>query len=269
MEKADFAANDFFGNPDEMGMNVADNTGSVDSEGGAKKTRVTSEDQKKFEEAVKKDSTLLSRLHTLSNSVKCVNTLSSNKIKCLIQDPATTKEDRKVIPVPGFCGYRFQNIGTEPIQYMTEEFTKDANGIYVGTKVQKTAAPGEMFDLSRKYTTIFACAPEFSFTFANGKIVSGGAKKAATSIDERLERPHFTFTADENGVTPRVHDDNIKVMIEDANGNVLPEFEATFGFLYNPTVKGEGSGRQGGAKVSTQELAANSIRMMIEENGLV
>jgi len=53
-----------------------------------------------------------------------------------------------IVDVPKLVGYTFQNVGQESITYVTEEYTQNAEGIFVGTQVQKTAKPGEVFQLS-------------------------------------------------------------------------------------------------------------------------
>lgn len=221
----------------------------------------------KFKQAVDADPNMMTVLHSKSGDLMVIKTLSSKTIDNLIKDKTVTTE-RKLIRVDGLCGYRLKNIGQEPITYKTEVYTKDANGIYVGEVVEKTAAPGEEFDLARKYMTLLTCQPEYSFTLANGTMKAGGGTDKCSTVDEKLEKPHFQFAADENGVVVSVHDDSVKVPVEDTDGNILPEFEATFGYLHNPTANVTGGKKSGGSKnkISTQELTANYFRMLVEGN---
>lgn len=242
----------------------------VETEAKAKKSSNKKELMAKFQQAVQADPTMMEKLHSKSGDLMVTKTLSSKTIDNLIKDKTVTDE-RKLVRVDGLCGYRLKNIGQEPITYMTEVYTKDANGIYTGEVVEKTAAPGEEFDLARKYMTLLTCKPEYSFTLANGIMKGGTSTEKCRTNDERLEKPHFAFSADENGVVVSVHDDSVKVPVEDANGNILPEFEATFGYLCNPVVNAGGGRKSGSNKrsVSTQELTANYFRMLVEgENGM-
>lgn len=231
-----------------------------------------------FQKALADDPSLREVLKSGSENLAVVNILGSETIDNLIQDKEnptkisekTGKEVHNVIRVPGICGYRLKNLGSTPIVYKTAQYEKGADGIYVGTEVEKTAAPGETFDLARKYFTILTSRPEYSFNLANGKVITGSDIDKCVTLDEKLERPHFTFFASENGETTSVHDDSVKIMVEDkATGAVLPEFESTFGFLYNPSTKTKGGKRTSGAKYSAQEIAANYFQsLMASANGM-
>lgn len=206
------------------------------------------------------------RLHRLSDSIKVVNTLGFGKSGNIILDKgASTSTKRALKPTSVICGYRIQNIGTEAIAYDTEEFTQDETGKYVGTKVQKTLQPGETCDLNRTYMTMFCSIPEISFTLANGKIVASSKKKAKDFFEE-LASYYFSFAKGEDGSTIAVNDDEVKIKIDDENGKVKPEFEATFGYLNNPKETKGGSSKSG--KYSVQDLTANYIQQMLKNQGI-
>ena len=149
-------------------------------------------------------------------------------------------------------------IGSEPISYTTEEFTKGADGIFVGNVVEKTIAPGQTVNISRKYLAVLTSQPEFSFTLSNGKIVS--PKRNFSNINDHLSAHYFKFDDD-----TKVNDDSVKVSI-DADGVVKPEFQDVFGYLNNPR-QGRAK-RQPGQKFTTQDLAANFVQKLIKEQGI-
>ena len=233
--------------------------------------------EREFQKTVAENPEIMAALGAKSNTIAVVNTLASETIPNLVQSKSQPmkfsekagKEVRNLVPVSGLCGYRIKNLGEEPITYRTCEYAKDENGIYVGTEVEKTAAPGEMFDLNRKYFTIFVSQPQYSFTLANGKVIISKDIDKCMTLDEKLEKPHFQFSTGEDGVTVGVHDDEVKVPVEDASGNVLPEFEKTFGYLYNPTTKTGGRSSSAKHTVSAQELAANYFQSLLQNaNGM-
>jgi hypothetical protein len=265
--------NAFFNTPaDEMGAAVA---GEVVKP--AKATNSNNELKEKmqseFNKAVTEDPSLMSVMKSESKNLCVLNSLGSSKLSNFVQDKAQPtklndkgQEVRNLVQTSGICGYRLQNIGDKPITYMTMEYQKDENGIYVGTEVEKTAAPGEQFDLARKYFTMLTSRPEYSFLLANGRVVTGKSIAKCTTLDEKLERPHFDFYQEEGKPSVSVHDDGIKIPVDDADG-VKPEFQLLFGYLDNPTTA-KSSSRSGGRKtVSAQELAANYFQSLI--NGKV
>lgn len=227
----------------------------------------------KFKQAISSDQTLVGKLKSKSNNIAVVNVLSSTKIQNLIDDKANPKIDengnkkRNLVPVPGICGYAVKNIGNEPIEYKTEEYTAGEDGVYVGTPVTRTCAPGEVMLLQRKYFTLLTCLPEYSFTLANGTVVGANSvSNKAVTLDEKLEIPHFKFSVKEDGTTISVHDDSVKVPVEGPDGKVTDQYKLYFGYLDNPTVaKTRKTG--GSTKYSTQEIAANYFRMLVEEAG--
>ena len=107
--------------------------------------------------------------------------------------------------------------------------------------------------------------PEISFTLANGKIVSS-SKKNAKSLKEELAAYYFAFNKAEDGTTPQVNDDEVKLSVDDADGKVKPEYVESFGYLNNP--KEGRAARTKGAKYTTQDLAANYIHKLLEEQGI-
>src|SRR5690606_14306068 len=153
-----------------------------------------------------------------------------------------------LITTSQIVGYRLQNIGNTPIKYLTEEFVKNEEGTYVGTRVEKVAKRGETFDLSRKYMTIFCSQPEISFQLSNGKIVRGSGNGSDGDIDRELEAYYLTF----NDKSIKVNSDDVKINIakkikqgDQTKWVVKPEFEATFGYLNNAKAPGR-KGRQPG-----------------------
>jgi hypothetical protein len=206
----------------------------------------------------------MERLHTLSNSIECVNTLGYGKNGNIVLDKNSA--ERKLKPTSTTVGYVFKNIGNTAIQYKTELFHDDGTGKFVGEVVEKTWNPGETIMLSRKYTTIMCAIPEISFTLANGKIVASSKKISKTGgIDEELSAYYFAFNKDENGNALQVNDDEVKLAIDTADGIIKDEYIETFGFLKNP--KSVKLPRQnGGSSFTTQDLAANYFNRLCNMN---
>jgi hypothetical protein len=219
-----------------------------------------------LKETVQSTPDFAQKLRRLSNSIKVVNTLGYGKGGNIVVDKNASSSDKRALkPTSAICGYKIQNIGDEAIEYTTEEFAQDETGKYVGSIVKKTLAPGAFADLTRQYMTMFCAQPEISFTLANGKIVSS-SKKNAKSLKEELAAYYFSFNKAEDGTTPQVNDDEVKLSVDDENGKVKPEYVATFGYLNNP--KESRAARAKGSKFTTQDLAANYIHKMLEEQGM-
>jgi hypothetical protein len=219
-----------------------------------------------LKETVQSTPDFAQKLRRLSNSIKVVNTLGYGKGGNIVVDKNASSSDKRALkPTSAICGYKIQNIGDEAIEYTTEEFAQDETGKYVGSIVKKTLAPGAFADLTRQYMTMFCAQPEISFTLANGKIVSS-SKKNAKSLKEELAAYYFSFNKAEDGTTPQVNDDEVKLSVDDENGKVKPEYVATFGYLNNP--KESRAARAKGSKFTNQDLAANYIQKMLEEQGM-
>lgn len=218
-----------------------------------------------LKETVQTSPDFATKLRRLSNSIKVVNTLGYGKGGNIVVDKKASGDARVLKPTSAICGYKLENIGTEVIEYTTEVFTQDETGKFVGQVVKKQWAPGETINLTRQYTTMLCSMPEISFTLANGKIVSS-SKKNAKSLKEELAAYYFTFNKNEDGTTPQVNDDEVKLSISDADGNVKPEYIETFGYLNNP--KENKAGRSKSTKYTTQDLAANYIHKLLEEQGI-
>lgn len=201
------------------------------------------------------------KLRRLSSSIRVVNTLGAGKGGNIVVDKSAG-EGRPLKPTSQIVGYKIQNVGTESIEYTTEEYTKDETGKWVGNVVQRTLAPNETIDLTRQYMTMFCAQPEISFTLANGKIVNS-SKKNAKSMKEELAAYYFSFNKDENGNSLQVNDDEVKLAVDDENGVVKPEYEKVFGYINNP--KEGRAARAKGTKFTTQDLAANYINKMLQE----
>jgi hypothetical protein len=218
-----------------------------------------------LKETVQTQPDFAKKLRRLSNSIKVVNTLGHGKDGNIVVDKSVAGEGRALKATSAICGYIIENIGSEAIEYTTEEYTQDETGKYVGTVVKKTLAPGDKVALTRQYMTMFCAQPEISFTLANGKIVSS-SKKNAKSIKEELSAYYFSFNKDDNGNAIQVNDDEVKLSVDDADGKVKPEYVTTFGYLNNP--KEGRAARAKGAKFTTQDLAANYIHKMLQEQGV-
>lgn len=218
-----------------------------------------------FKETVQTTPDFSTKLRKLSNSIKVVNTLGYGKGGNIVVDKKASVDARVLKQTSAICGYKLENIGNEAIEYTTEVFSQDETGKFVGQVVKKQWAPGEVINLTRQYTTMLCSIPEISFTLANGKIVSS-SKKNAKSLKEELASYYFTFNKAEDGTTPQVNDDEVKLSVDDADGKVKPEYVEAFGFLNNP--KEGRAARTKGAKYTTQDLAANYIYKLIEEQGI-
>lgn len=218
-----------------------------------------------LKETVQTSPDFASKLRRLSNSIKVVNTLGYGKGGNIVVDKKASGDARVLKPTSAICGYKLENIGTEVIEYTTEVFSQDETGKFVGQVVKKQWAPGETINLTRQYTTMLCSMPEVSFTLANGKIVSS-SKKNAKSLKEELAAYYFAFNKSEDGTTPQVNDDEVKLSVDDADGKVKPEYVETFGYLNNP--KEGRAARTKGAKYTTQDLAANYIHKLLEEQGI-
>lgn len=218
-----------------------------------------------LKETVQTSPDFASKLRRLSNSIKVVNTLGYGKGGNIVVDKKASGDARVLKPTSAICGYKLENIGTEAIEYTTEVFTQDETGKYVGQVVKKQWNPGETINLTRQYTTMLCSMPEISFTLANGKIVSS-SKKNAKSLKEELAAYYFAFNKSEDGTTPQVNDDEVKLSVDDADGKVKPEYVEAFGYLNNP--KEGRAARTKGAKYTTQDLAANYIHKLLEEQGI-
>lgn len=230
----------------------------------ARKEKVTAM-KASLKETVQTSPDFASKLRRLSNSIKVVNTLGYGKGGNIVVDKKASGDARVLKPTSAICGYKLENIGTEVIEYTTEVFSQDETGKFVGQVVKKQWAPGETINLTRQYTTMLCSMPEISFTLANGKIVSS-SKKNAKSLKEELAAYYFAFNKSEDGTTPQVNDDEVKLSVDDADGKVKPEYVETFGYLNNP--KEGRAARTKGAKYTTQDLAANYIHKLLEEQGI-
>ena len=219
-----------------------------------------------LKETVSTDATFAAKLRTLSDSIRVVNTLGYGKSGNIVVDKkASSAENRVIKPTSAICGYKLENIGDVAIDYTTEVYHQDETGKFVGEVVQKQWAPGETIELTRQYTTMLCSRPEISFTLANGKIVSS-SKKNAKSLKEELAAYYFSFNKNEDGTAPQVNDDEVKLSIDDADGKIKPEYVETFGFLNNP--KEGKSPRTKGTRYTTQDLTANYIHKLLEEQGM-
>lgn len=230
----------------------------------AEKKEKIAEMKSLFKKTIQEDPSYLDRRQTLSDSLKVVKTLGYTASGNVVVDKeATAKkkaedpEAKKVLKSTGkVVGYTIQNVGEAAISYITEVFAQDETGKYVGTKVEKTLAPGESANISRSYLAMLAAKPEFAFKLANGTLTSRSTPKGG--VEEILSRFYFSFDK-ELGLG--VNDDEVKVTI-DKDGVVAPEYIEAFGYLNNP--KEKKSTGSGSPKFTTQELMANYINSLVQ-----
>lgn len=265
----------------ETGAVVTENATKVSSksDSAAKRREQLSVMKDELHEAVSKDPSLMERAQSMSNSVEVVNSLSFGADGNIVVDKEATAQrtdgKKSLVKTSAIVGYRLKNIGETPIKYQTDVYSKDENGVYVASRTEKTAQPGETFDLARADVTAFACQPEFSFTFANGKVTRGSGKNNG-DLKAELEAYYFRFNPDKDGVTKQINDDEVKLnvgeKIEDPETKtdkwvVKAEFVETFGFLNNVQPKAEKKKKKAGSKsnINAQILSANHVRMMIEK----
>ena len=235
----------------------------------AKKTEKLNAMKAVFKSTAEADPTFVKRLHTLSSSLKVVNSLGYGDGGNIVVDKtAPVGEDgkRKLKATSKVVGYMIANIGEEAISYLTEDWAKDPEtGEYKATEVTKNLAPGEKVSITRKYMTMLCAQPEISFTLANGIIVAS-SKKNFRDLDEELSSYYFKFSQDENGNTIQINDDEVKLSV-DVDGVVTPEFEQTFGFLNNPKKK-KAPRERAKTKASVQDLVANYVNNLVKERSL-
>lgn len=172
---------------------------------------------------------------------------------------------RAIVTQSQVVGYALQNIGTKPISYATEVWTKDAEtGLYVGNVFQKVFEPNTVINLTKKWTAKFAINPGFNLQFANGSIIGS---IDPTDIDATLEACYFSFSKTQEA---SVHDESVKKPIfgksKDADGNevvfVKEEYIPTFGFLMNPAPSA-GKKDKGAKGRSESELKAEIMRNLV------
>lgn len=261
------------GNENEV---VAQGNEAVDAKK-QEKSKKLKEMSQLLKETINTDPTFQTKVRSLSERLSVVNTLGYGEGGNIIVDEATKnlpKDQRKLVTTSQIVGYRVANTGDQPIKYLTEEFTKNAEGVYEGQRVEKVMAAGEQVDFTRKYMTIFCAQPEISFQLSNGKIVRGSGSVKPGDIDGELEAHYFSF----NDKNIKVNSDTMKLNVaakkKAADGTakwvVKPEFEKTFGYLNNAKATGKrGRGPSTTSKYTTQDMAANYINRLLQESGTV
>lgn len=203
---------------------------------------------------------------TRSNDLKVLKTLAYGVSGGLVVDEEKTTSDKRVLKATSkIHGYRIQNVSDTPIEYTTEVWTKDGDK-FVGSTVVKVLQPGEVTDINRKYMTMLCAREEFSFTLANGTIIASSStkKKSGKNIVDELASYYFKFS-EEDGTKIGVNSDLVKLSIDDADGKVKPEFEATFGYLNNPKAK-KAPKEKNSTTFTTQVYAANYINTLLKES---
>ena len=242
--------------------------------------------KKTFAESMAADPTLQNKIGTLSGSIEILNTLGYGKGGNIIVDKSSPefgkdeldkdgnpvldknnkpKKKRPLKETSQIVGYVLKNIGNVAIPYTTEVWKQNKEGVYVGEVVEKQAAPNEVFFLNRKYMTLFASMPEISFEFANGKMTESSRNVEAGNLDETLTAYYFSFSKESK---KEVNDDEVKLSVG-ADRVVKDEYIETFGYLCNAPVAKERAHKEGGTSWSTQAMAANYVRKLIEQNGKV
>lgn len=261
-------------------MNVLDELGtqmdSVDTMGGedakrtrseqrrAERTKKIAEMKQCMNESLSEDPTLADRIGRLSKMFEVTHTLGYGDKGGLIEkSKAADGKERTFEAVSAIVGYVIKNCSDQKMTYLTEEFVKNSEGVWEGSRVEKTVEPGKEFMLTRPFMTVFASTPEISFTLSNGKIVRGSRKVEPGDVTGELSAYYFTFD-DEN---MNVNDDvNVKKNIStlvDGKWLVKPEYQATFGYLENATEKAP-SARQKSSAFTAQAYAANFVQKMLK-----
>lgn len=246
-------------------------------------------------ETAQSDPNFLNKLKTLSDSVTVVNVFGFGSSGNLVVDKEAEpiiREIEKVDPETGqvkivkeekqplkeasdTVGYRVQNIGKEPIEYITEEFAPNEEGVWVGTVVKKMLMPNETVDLTRKYMTAFCSIPEISFTLANGILHGSSRNVKPNDFDALMESYIFKFTDSDL----RVHSDEVRINVgkevtvkgsDTKKWKVKPEFEKVFGYLNNEVSKSTGGRkRKAKSRFTNQDVNANFIYKLRQERGLI
>lgn len=223
-------------------------------------------------QTVASDPDFVTRVRKLSGSVEVLNSLGFGDSGNIIVDKTkSTKDNRTLAVTSAIVGYRISNIGTEPIKYVTEVWTPDETGKYVPTKTEKVLAPGSYADLTRQYMTMFCAQPEISFQLANGKIIKGSGAKGDKNLKAELESYYFAFAKDADGNKKQINDDDVKLNVGEKVGEkwvVKAEFVEAFGFLNNPKEGGKAGRKPAGEKFNAQDISANFVRQMIENDGM-
>jgi hypothetical protein len=222
-----------------------------------------------FLDRVQNDPTYQERNKIWSNYVSVVNTLGSYKGSGNIKlGEGSTKEHRVLEPTSATVGYVLSYTGDTPIQYRTEEYTfNPETQKYEGTTVTKTAEPNSKIILNRKNAALFCSINEISFTVANG-IFHPSSKKLGTNAtwDDTLNSFHFRFSDSQKSV----NDDDVKIIIEDADGNIKDEYVSTFGYLLNPKDKKvRGTTKKDGTKYTAQDICAAYIQKVLHDQGVL
>lgn len=255
---------------------VATDMTEDDAQKKAEKKAQAEKMRKLFEADMQKDPTLKERIRTRSDELKVLNTLGYGVEGNVVVDKAAQKAagdgSRPMVPASRNVGYKVQNVGTEPIEYETEIWEKGEDGLYHGTRVSKTMAPGEIVDLAKEYLARLTSRDEFGFRLQNGSMKhSSKTKSSIKTLKDILNAFYFIFSKDESGNVVNVNDDDVKIAI-DVDGVVTPEYEAVFGFLNNPKTSGRSKGSKAGSKgsgITSQDIFAHYINNLIKEQDTV
>ena len=216
------------------------------------------------------DPSYAKRLHSLSDKIEVVNSLGFGDSGNIVVDRAkSTKDERALTTTSVIVGYRVRNIGDTPITYQTEVYTQNAEGKFVGEKVEKVIAPGATADLTRQYMTMLCAIPEISFTLANGKVIRGSGKSSAKG-DVKAELEAYYFSFDKN-LGRQINADEVKLNVGEKVGDkwqVKAEFVEAFGYLNNAPERTRGARKADGPKITSSDLAANFVMQMLKDSAL-
>lgn len=267
----DFENFEGFEKLDDVKETAPEVAGGKDAKKAVKRERVKMM-QGMLKDTIQNDPTFATRACALSNSLEVVNTLGfgdKGSIEVDKTQPVGADGKRPLKNTAAIVGYRVKNIGEAPIQYKTEEYTKNEDGVWVGQLVEKTLNAGESVELTRKYMTILCAEPEISFKLSNGKMVRGSKSVKNGDQDAELEAYYFVFADSDSKVNDDAIKDRVDRKVKTETGYkyvVAEEYETTFGYLNN----GKSAGRKAKidkSKFDGQVMAANYVHRMLQDSG--
>lgn len=231
-----------------------------------------------FEEMIKKDPSLLKKFNSWSHAVEVVNTLGFGDSGSVVtKEPPPgekiPKSERELVSTSKIVGYRIKNISKNiEIPYVTEEYTKSGEGLYVGKIVKKILQPGETVELTRKYMTILCTRPEISMRLANGRMKGklGDKEVNIEKLHDMLATYYFVFS----DPSKKVNSDEVKINIgqkvqvgDKLKWVVKPEFILTFGYLNNQALKKKRKSKKQSGPDALQ-IASVYITKLLEDAGI-
>jgi len=216
-----------------------------------------------------------------SNDLEVVKVLNYGDKGNIVNGKATGKSNEKgkaimeKIPTGKNVGYTVKNVGKEKITVDTVIFTKNSDGVYVGTKKKVDLAPGKEMHLTREYFARLVSRAEFGSSFKNGTLLKSSARLSKEQLQSKTKAEILKFELESMyaKLNTGTNDDTIKTKIakEVKSGDgksawqVLPEFIDTFGYLNNPKVRARKATSSTGEKYSHAEKQANYLAQLIRE----